>query len=127
MPNTLGMCRFPPDGHARSTLTATGHLPSEGGRAPWLARLSGLDPEGLRSTYVLESLLPASGPPADHIPTPGPLILFLPTKSYSHHPDSGPPIALTDFCVQKALQELWKRGPEKKPTEGGGDCTETGQ
>lgn len=37
--------------------------------------------------YILESTLPASVAHADPVPSLNPAILFLPTNSYSHHPD----------------------------------------
>lgn len=42
--------------------------------------LSGSAPEGLWLIYVLESMLSALGPPADPIPSPDPLMLFLPNN-----------------------------------------------
>lgn len=41
--------------------------------------------------YILESTLPASVAHADPVPSLNSAILFLPTNSYSHHPDNIPP------------------------------------
>lgn len=115
MLNTMDICTDPthrairPGTAMHSPLSRKWTPSFRNGKGPTTG-LSGSGPEGLGSIYVLESTLSASGP----LQTPFlPLILFLPTKSYTHHLDNG-------LCVHEALPRAGEMCLEGEAHEGEG-------